>query len=54
MASYNILSNASTDGAGTGVQITGPCSVFFKGTFDGAEVEIEASDDNATYCRIDK
>lgn len=53
MATTALLTNKTTDGAGAGVSVTGPCSVFFTGNsiFDGAraEVQVALADTDATY-----
>jgi hypothetical protein len=45
----DLQTNQTTDGVGTAVSITGPCTVFFEGEFDGAEVLVEVSRDNVTF-----
>lgn len=48
----SILSGAS-NGVGSGVSHTAPASVFVRGTFDGATVAIQVSDDDTTYVKPD-
>jgi len=45
MAATALLTNKTTSGAGTGVSVTGPCTVFFTGdgVFGGARVEIQVA-----------
>lgn len=49
----SLLSAASTNGAGTGASHSGPCTVFVRGTFDGATVLVQVSDDNTNYVKAD-
>ena len=46
-----LLSGVSANGAGTGASHSGPATVFVRGTFDGASVTIEVSDDDSTYVK---
>ena len=45
MAATALLTSKTTNGAGTGVSVTGPCTVAFDGdcVFDGARCEIQTS-----------
>jgi hypothetical protein len=58
MAATALLTNKTTNGAGTGVSVTGPCTVFFDGdsVFGGARVEIQVAitDTDAEYSYVGK
>lgn len=48
-----LLSSVTTDTTGTGASHSGPATVWVRGTFDGAEVVIQVSDDDTTYVKAD-
>ena len=48
-----LLSSVTTNTTGTGASHSGPCTVFVRGTFDGATVVIQVSDDDAAYVKAD-
>ncbi len=50
-----LLSAVSTNTTGTGASHTGPCTVFARGTFDGARVVIQVADADsaANYTKAD-
>ena len=50
-----LLNNVTTNTVGTGASQTGPCTVFVRGVFDGATVDIQVADQdvNASYVRAD-
>lgn len=48
-----LLSAVSANGAGTGASHTAPATVFVRGTFDGATVVVQVSDDDTTYVKAD-
>ena len=47
------LLTAAGNGTGTGASHDGPATVFIRGTFDGASVVVQVSDDNTTYVKAD-
>ena len=49
----SLLSARTTAGHGTGASVSGPCTVFVRGTFDGAICTVEVSDDDTTYVAPD-
>jgi len=48
-----LLTTHTTNGAGSGFSHSGPATVFVRGTFDGATVVVEVSDDDSTYLKAD-
>lgn len=48
-----LLTTAAANTTGTGASHSGPASVFVRGTFDGATVIVQVSDDNTTYVKAD-
>ena len=56
MAATALLTNKTTNGAGAGVSVTGPCSVAYTGdsVFDGArsEVQLSLTDVDAKYSSV--
>jgi tRNA/tmRNA/rRNA uracil-C5-methylase (TrmA/RlmC/RlmD family) len=48
-----LLTTVSANGVGTGASHSGPATVFVRGTFDGATVVIQVSDDDTTYVKAD-
>ena len=49
----SLLSAAAADTTGTGAATSGPATVFVRGTFDGATVVVQISDDNTNYVKAD-
>lgn len=51
-----LLSNRTTNGAGTGASHSGPCTVWVRGTLGGASVVIQGADadSDANYVKLDK
>ena len=51
-----LLSAVSENGAGTGASHSGPCTVFVRGTLDGATVTIQVADadSDANYVKPDR
>lgn len=48
-----LLNAVTADTTGTGASHTGPATVFVRGTFDGASVVIQVSDDDTNYVKAD-
>lgn len=48
-----LLTTAAANTTGTGASHTGPATVFVRGTFDGARVIVQVSDDDSTYVKAD-
>lgn len=48
-----LMSSVTTNGAQAGASHTGDATVFVHGTFDGATVTLQVSDDNVTYVKAD-
>ena len=46
--SQSLLSNATADTTGTAVSVSGPATIWVRGDFDGAKVEIQSSVDNVS------
>lgn len=45
-----LLTTQTTDTTGTGAAMSGPCSVLIYGTFDGAQISLQAADsDTASH-----
>lgn len=51
-----LLADADEDQAGTGAAMDGPCTVYVRGTFNGARIAIQIADEDVTtsYVRPDK
>ena len=51
-----LLTNATSNTTGTGVAMTGPCTVYVRGTLAGAEVVVQIADEDvsASYVAPDK
>lgn len=51
-----LLSGVSANGAGSGASHSGPCTVWVRGTLDGATVMIQGADadSDANYVKLDK
>jgi len=47
------LLTAATNGTGSGASHSGPATVFVHGTFDGATVVVQVSDDDTNYVKAD-
>ena len=52
----SLLSSQTSNATGSGASHGGPCTIFVRGTMDGADVTIEAADEDvsASYVGIDK
>lgn len=48
-----LLSAVTSDTTGSAVSHTSPCTVFVRGTLDGATVTIQISDDGTNFVKID-
>lgn len=47
------LLTSAGNGNGTGASHAGPATVFVRGTFDGATVTVQVSDNNTNYVKAD-
>ena len=52
MANTNILTASSTDGAKTGVAITGNCTLHASGTFADGRLVLQASSSDGDYAPV--
>ena len=52
----SLFSAQTSNATGSGASHSGPCTVFIRGTMDGADVTIEAADEDVagSYVGIDK
>jgi ribosomal protein S9 len=48
-----LLTTAAANAVGTGASHSGPATVFVRGTFDGAVVVVQLSDDDTNYVKAD-
>lgn len=48
-----LLTSATADTTGTGASVSGAVTVFVRGTFDGAIVSVQVSDDDTNYVKAD-
>ncbi len=44
----NLLSASTSNGAGTGAAMSGPCTVYLRGPFAGARVAIQVADEDVS------
>ena len=44
MAAGTLLNAVTTNTTGSGASHAGPCTVFVRGTFDGAKVSVQVAD----------
>lgn len=48
-----LLNAVTTNTTGTGASHSGPATVFVRGTFDGATVVVQVSDNNTNFVKAD-
>jgi hypothetical protein len=51
-----LLSAVTSNGAGTGAEHSGPCTIWVRGVMDGAEVVVQGADENVSgsFVKLDR